>query len=249
MIDSHMHINSKFTRTPYKEICKTTYNIDLTHVINVGLDIETSKEISVYARRNPKMYCSIGIHPLYIDNQDINELYSMVTDKVVAIGEIGLDSNDPNYQIQRRYLIEQIIIANELKLPVIIHSNNSNQEIIKIFETIVKPQYGCVFHCFQPELNILKYLVKNGYYVSFAGKITQPNAKKSLEVIKNVPEDLYLVETDSPYMVPYPLDDEYNHSNNLPYIINRIAEVKKIEPEKVEEQTTKNTLRLFKKMH
>ena len=178
------------------------------------------------------MYCSIGIHPLYIDNQDINELYSMVTDKVVAIGEIGLDSNNPNYQIQRRYLIEQIIIANELKLPVIIHSNNSNQEIIKIFETIVKPQYGCVFHCFQPELNILKYLVKNGYYVSFAGKITQPNAKKSLEVIKNVPEDLYLVETDSPYMVPYPLDDKYNHSNNLPYIINRIAEVKKTNQKK-----------------
>lgn len=249
MIDSHMHINSKVTKTPERDKCRISYNQEIKKAINVGLDIQTSKECITISKRNPKIFCSIGIHPLYTENQDYNELYEIAdSDKIVAVGEIGLDTTKNNFEEQKRYLIEQIIIANTLRLPVIIHSNNANQEIVKIFETIVKPQYGCVFHCFQPDLRILKYIINNGYYISFAGRITYKTANKSIEVATKIPDELYLVETDSPYISPEPVRGEINNSNNLKYIIKRIAEIKNKSFEEIEEQTEQNTLRLFKKM-
>ena len=168
--------------------------------------------------------------------------------KVVAIGEIGLDSTNNNFEEQRRYLIKQILIANELHLPVIIHSNNSNKLIIDIFEKYVKPKYGCVFHCFQPDLEDLKYLVNNGYYISFAGKITYKTAKKSIEVARTTPNNLFLVETDSPYISPEPLRGTINETANIKYIINKLAEVKQSSYEKIERITSENTKRLFKKL-
>lgn len=250
MIDSHMHINSKVTKNIKEDLSNIMNNNSIEKVINIGLDIETSKESINYSTNNSKIYSSIGIHPLYTENQKIDDLLKIaITDKVVAIGEIGLDSSKPNYNEQRNYLISQIYIANLLHLPVIIHSNNSNHEVIKIFESVVKPQYGCVFHCFQPELDILKYLIDNGYYISFAGRITYKTAKKSIEIAKIVPDELYLVETDSPYISPEPLRDTVNNSSNLKYIIQKISEIKGQSFDKIENQTKENTLRLFKKMN
>lgn len=250
MIDSHMHINSKVTKNIKEDLSNIMNNNSIEKAINIGLDIETSKESINYSTNNSKIYSSIGIHPLYTENQKIDDLLKIaITDKVVAIGEIGLDSSKPNYNEQRNYLISQIYIANSLHLPVIIHSNNSNHEVIKIFESVVKPQYGCVFHCFQPELDILKYLIDNGYYISFAGRITYKTAKKSIEIAKIVPDELYLVETDSPYISPEPLRDTVNNSSNLKYIIQKISEIKGQSFDKIENQTKENTLRLFKKMN
>jgi len=246
MIDSHMHINSYFNNNG--DIDKINSNDHIEKVINVGLDINTSKEITSMAINNDKMYTAIGIHPLYIKDNEPEDLFSLVNDKVVAIGEIGLDSTEDNFTKQREYLIIQIYIANVLRLPVIIHSKNSNQEIINIFKNIVKPKYGCVFHCFQPDIDTMTYLISNGYHISFAGPITYKTAKKSLEIVREVPDELFLVETDSPYMTPEPHRAEANNSNNLKYIISRIADIKGISFEEVEELTTENAKRLFKKM-
>ena len=147
-----------------------------------------------------------------------------------------------------RYLIKQIIIANELHLPVVIHANNTNKLIIEIFKKYVKPKYGCVFHCFQPDIEDLKNLIENDYYISFAGRITYKTAKKSIEVAKIVPNDLFLVETDSPYISPEPFRGEINRTSNIKYIISKIAEVKEMSFEEIESITTQNTKRLFKKM-
>jgi len=246
MIDSHMHINSYFNNT--YDIYKVNSNERIEKVINVGLDIKTSKEITAMAISNDKMYTSIGIHPLYIKENQPEDLFSLVNDKVVAVGEIGLDNTEDNFIKQREYLITQIFIANMLCLPVIIHSKNSNEEIINIFKNVVKPKYGCVFHCFQPDIDTMAYLIANGYYISFAGPITYKTAKKSLEIVKEVPKELFLVETDSPYMTPEPHRDELNNSNNLKYIISKISEIKGISFDEVEEITTENAKKLFKKM-
>lgn len=247
-IDSHTHINRLITNN-LEEICKINEDSSLESVINVGMDIETSKETIAIAEKNPKFYSAVGIHPLYTNNQNIDDLIKLAKHpKVVAIGEIGLDNSKQNYQDQLKYLIEQIIIANELKLPVIIHANNTNQEIINIFKTIVKPLYGCVFHCFQPDLETMKYLIENGYYISFAGRITYHTAKKSLEIASLIPEELFLVETDSPYISPEPLRGNINSSINLKYIIERISEVRNTTYEEIAKQTIENTLRLFKRI-
>lgn len=248
-IDSHTHINSKVLLNVTDEILRINQDSSLSQVINVSLDIATSQESIEISESNDKFYSTIGIHPLYVTNQNLEELITLAKhDKVVAIGEVGLDPTNPNKQEQLEYLIKQIIIANELKLPVIIHANNTNQEIIHIFKTIVKPLYGCVFHCFQPDIETMKYLIDNGYYISFAGKITYKNAKKSLEIAHLIPQELFLVETDSPYISPEPFRTKPNSSTNLNLIIKKISEVRKTTYEDVENQTIENTKRLFKKL-
>lgn len=247
-IDSHMHINSLVLEEPYKYIEDINDNPNIESVINVGLNIGTSNESVLISKKNAKFYSAIGIHPLYTQSQEVKSLYKLMDDKVIAIGEIGLDSTKNNFDEQRKYLIAQIMIANELHLPVIIHSNNTNKLVIKIFEKYVKPQYGCVFHCFQPDLEDLNYLIRNGYYISFAGRVTYKTARKSIEVAKLVPNDLFLVETDSPYISPEPFRENINTSSNINLVINRLAEIKEMDYGKVEEITSENTKRLFKKI-
>lgn len=248
-IDSHMHINSIVSKNIEKEILDINNNSNLKNVINVSLNSETAKESIIISNSNAKFYSAIGIHPLYVENQSIDDLYDIaLNEKVVAIGEIGLDTTKDNIELQKKYLIEQISIANSLNLPVIIHANNSNKLVIEIFERYIKPREGCVFHCFQPDIDDLNYLIRNNYYISFAGRITYKNAKKSVEVAKSVPNDLFLVETDSPYISPEPVRNLVNQSSNIKYIIEKLALIKDMSYLEIEEITTENTKRLFKKM-
>ncbi len=249
IIDSHMHINSIVLDDKTKYINAINKNFAIESVINVGLNYASSKESIDISKSNFKFFSSVGIHPLYIENQDLKNLYDLaISPKVVAIGEIGLDNIKGNFEEQKRYLIEQITIANILHLPVIIHSNNCNRLVIDIFERFVKPKYGCVFHCFQPDLEDLKYLVYNGFYISFAGRITYNNAKKSIEVLNAVPNNLFLVETDSPYISPEPLRKEINESSNIKYIIKKIAEIKRCSYEEIERITSENTKKMFRRL-
>lgn len=248
-IDSHMHINSIVSKNIEKEILDINNNSNLKNVINVSLNSETAKESIIISNSNAKFYSAIGIHPLYVENQSIDDLYDIaLNEKVVAIGEIGLDTTKDNIELQKKYLIEQISIANSLNLPVIIHANNSNKLVIEIFERYIKPREGCVFHCFQPDIDDLNYLIRNNYYISFAGRITYKNAKKSIEVANSVPNDLFLVETDSPYISPEPVRNLVNQSSNIKYIIEKLALIKDMSYLEIEEITTENTKRLFKKM-
>ena len=249
-IDSHMHINSIVSKNIEKEILDINNNSNLKNVINVSLNSETAKESIIISNSNAKFYSAIGIHPLYVENQSIDDLYDIaLNEKVVAIGEIGLDTTKDNIELQKKYLIEQITIANALNLPVIIHANNSNKLVIEIFERYIKPKEGCVFHCFQPDMDDLNYLIRNNYYISFAGRITYKNAKKSIEVANSVPNDLFLVETDSPYISPEPVRNLVNQSSNIKYIIEKLALIKDMSYLEIEEITTENTKRLFKKIN
>ena len=249
-IDSHMHINSIVSKDIEKEILDINNNSNLKNVINVSLNSETAKESIIISNSNAKFYSAIGIHPLYVENQSIDDLYDIaLNEKVVAIGEIGLDTTKDNIELQKKYLIEQITIANSLNLPVIIHANNSNKLVIEIFERYIKPKEGCVFHCFQPDIDDLNYLIRNNYYISFAGRITYKNAKKSVEVANSVPNDLFLVETDSPYISPEPVRNLVNQSSNIKYIIEKLALIKDMSYLEIEEITTENTKRLFKKIN
>lgn len=245
IIETHAHFLSS-SMNDLQEHIDFINNSGKYIVVNVGMDEDTSKE-SVSISSNPLFYSAIGIHPLntpdLLDNieKDVSFLYPLASnDKVVAIGEIGLDTNKDNSLVQEAYFIRQIEIANELKLPVIIHSSNSNNRVIEIFETIVRPLYGCVFHCFQPDIEVAEYLVSKGYYISFANKINSPNAKKSIEVAKFVPMEYILVETDCPYISP---DTSY-----IDQVIEKLASIKNLNYQEVCDITTLNALRLFEKI-
>lgn len=250
-IDSHAHYNNLLQADLKECIFKINGDDSLDAIINVGLDVDTSVESKNIALKNKKFYSAIGIHPLYIKNKyDIEKLIDIYNndDNIVAIGEIGLDSTNDNLDRQIYFFKHQIEIANYLKLPVIIHSKNMNHEIIEIFKHSLKPEYGCVFHCFQPDIEVLSELVRLGYYVSFGGPITFKMAKKSHEVLLAAPIDKILVETDSPYLTPEPYRSQINSSLYLKYIVEKIAEVKKMSYEDIENITSTNTKTLFKKM-
>lgn len=249
MIDSHMHINKKMSNDIKSDIAKINVNSNIECVINVGIDLITSIDVVNIAKKFSKFYATVGFHPMNLEDFDLEYLYELASEeKVVAIGEVGIDFLNNDEILQKKYLIRQICLANQVGLPVIIHANNTNRDVIEVFEKYAKPRYGCVFHCFQPDLEVLDYLVKNNYYISFAGKITYLNAKKSIEVLKKVPNELFLVETDSPYFSPEPFRDKVNHTNNLNYIIEKIANVKNMSYEEVEKLTSVNAKSLFKKI-
>ena len=250
-IDSHMHINSLVFRDFDEPIKKVNNDPNIDAVINVGMNIQTSIEAIEIANNNPKFYATVGIHPLYLEGQNFYELEKLaMNEKVVAIGEIGFDDKFKTYDKQKLYLILQIRLANELGLPVIIHSSNSNMKVIDVFETYGFPEHGCVFHCFQPEKDflILDYLISHNIYISFAGKITKHNAKRSIEVAKAVPNNLFLVETDSPFIPVEPTGNLISSSSDINYIIQKLAEVKGYSYKDIEQITYENTRRLFRKI-
>lgn len=238
MIDTHAHFNSKDLKNLRDEIIRVNNINYLNKVINVGLDYETSKEAIEISEREPKFYATIGIHPLH--NGNIEDLLKLrITDKVVAIGEIGLDT-DGDFLLQRERFIKQIELANFLELPIIIHSKNSNERVLKIFKDVY-PLYSFVFHCFQPDIDIAKEIIKLGGYLSFATPITRVNAKRSLEVIKLTPIENILIELDYPYM-------SMNTINDGKQVFNRIKELKGYSHENLESQLDENAKKLFRKL-
>ncbi|MCX4364911.1 MAG: TatD family hydrolase [Bacilli bacterium] len=242
MIDTHAHINSR--DIPYlKEEIIRIKNLDyLDKVINVGLDEETNEEVLAISGNCDKFYCALGIHPLKEGRvESIVKLcqYSDNRDRVVAIGETGIDDSADIYPQLAKFM-ETIEIANMLKLPIIIHGNNTNRQILDILKKH-PAHYGFVFHCFQPNMFILEEIIRRDGFISVGKPITRENAKKSLEVVKNVPLDNLLIELDYPYMSDNPTEDGRA-------VFRKIQELRGMEYPELERALDKNAKRLFKKL-
>lgn len=241
MIDTHAHYNSRDLKDLRQEIINANSLPYLKKIINVGLDYETSKEAIDISIVEPKFYATIGVHPLSeAAIYPLLDLYRQLDHKkVVAVGETGLDSkgNIPN---QTQNFIYSINLANHLFLPIIIHSNNANKEVMAILRKN-PPIYGFVFHCFQPDLEIAKEIIDMGGYISVATPITRHNAIKSLEVIRFMPIENLLIELDYPYMSQNPVQDGRN-------VFNKIQEIRGLSHQELETQLDANARTLFKKL-
>ena len=165
-------------------------------------------------------------------------------EKVVAIGEIGLDYYwpEPDREIQKKWFIRQMELAQEVNLPVIIHSRDAAQDTIEILKQF--PANG-VIHCYSYTKESAKEFLKMGYYFGIGGVLTFKNAKKLKEAVMEIPMDRILLETDSPYLAPEPNRGKRNYSLNIPYVVKELAQLKGITEEEVINITTENTKRLF----
>lgn len=242
MIDTHAHINSKDFRHIREEIIKIKNLSYLDKVINVGLDEETNIDALATCELCDKFRCALGIHPTHEGNvESILKLVECSDNLkyVVAIGETGLDdSEDLKPQIQK--FIESIELANMLELPIIIHANNTNALVLRILKDH-KPQYGFVFHCFQPDLASLEEIIRRDGYISVGKPITRKTAKKSLEVVRNIPIDNLLIELDYPYMSNDPVVDGKK-------VFNKVRELRNMDYEDLERMLDNNAKRLFRKL-
>ena len=217
-------------------------------VINCGTDIEESKNSIALSKEYDFMYCAVGFHPEEIHKANenyLNEIKELSKHKkCVAIGEIGLDYYwvKDNKEEQKRIFTEQIILANELNLPVIIHSRDAHNDTLEILKKY-KPKG--VLHCFSGSVEVMKEVLKLGMYIGLGGAVTFKNARVPLEVAKELPLERLLLETDCPYMSPVPMRGKRNQSTYISFVAEKIAEVKNLTKEEVLATANNNAFKLF----
>ena len=216
--DSHSHYQDEKFNEDRDEALKDAFNENITKIIIPGWNIESSKQAIDIANKFDFVYAAIGVHPSDSnEKEDLNKLYELSQNKKVkAIGEIGLDYHyeNINKDLQKQYFINQIKIANNLNLPIIIHTRDAIYDTLEIVKNNKCRNTG-VFHCCPHNVELIKEALKIGYYISFSGTVTFKNAKGAKEAVNMVPLDRLLIETDSPYLSPEPYRGRRNNSINV----------------------------------
>lgn len=251
LFDSHAHLDDERFDEDREILINSLKEKGVDLVLNVGADMEGSIDSIELSKKYDFIYASVGVHPHYVselDDSSIDTLRELTkNEKVVAIGEIGLDyyyDNSPR-DLQKEWFIKQIKLANELKLPIIVHDRDAHQDTFDIIKEYKSDDIGCVIHCFSGSASLAREFIKLGCYISIPGTVTFKNNKKTVEVVREIPLEHLLIETDSPYMAPTPHRGERNNPSLVQFVADKIAQEKGISYEKVCEVTKENAKRLF----
>lgn len=220
-------------------------------VVNVGANLKSTTAGIELARKYPFVYAAAGVHPS--ETAELNEenfawLEKQCLDKkVVAVGEIGLDYywDEPSQEIQKLWFARQLELAGKVHKPVIIHSRDAAKDTYDIMAAHNAGEIGGVVHCFSYSPEMALEFVKMGFYIGVGGVVTFKNGKKLKEVVEAVPMERILLETDSPYLAPEPNRGRRNSSLNIPYIAQKIAEIKKITYDEVVAVTERNARQMY----
>lgn len=254
IFDTHCHLyDEKYIEGAIEAIKTSILNgVDLFMI--PGDNLVNSKKAIELATLFPQVYCAIGVHPSDVMELDIeeaiNELRIMFksSSKIKAIGEIGMDKywvkEENIIKKQKEFFIRQIELANELKLPIIIHDRDAHSEVLEVLKEH-KPLYGGVMHCFSGSVEYLREILKLGLYIGLDGPVTYKNAVTPKEVAEHVPLDRLLVETDSPYLTPTPFRGKINYPHYVKYVIEEICRIKSINSREIENFTFNNGKKLF----
>lgn len=251
-IDSHAHYDDAQFDPDRDELLNRIHEGGVLKIVNMGCNMERSRLSAEYAEKYPFMYAAVGIHPEDVEGTPADYLETLknwaALPKTVAIGEIGLDYHYEGYDpdLQKRIFEEQLDLAQELSLPVVIHSRDATEDCMNILRK--RGKVNGVMHCFSGSAETAKQVLALGMNISFTGVLTFKNARKAIEALEVVPLERLMLETDCPYMAPEPNRGKRCDSSMIVHIIQKIAEVKGVTPELVAKQTTENTLSLFNRM-
>ena len=250
LFDTHSHYNDKAFNEDLEDVWEKVREAGVTKLVCIGYNLQSSKKAIELADKYDFVYATCGISPNDIAEsslEDIEEIYKLAKNKkVVAIGEIGLDYywNKDNKELQKKFFIKQIELANKLNLPITIHSRDAHIDTIDVLKKVKCINTG-IFHCCPLNVELIKEGLKLGYYISFSGVITFKNAKPEL-AIKEVPLDRLLIETDCPYMAPEPHRGKRNDSSYVIEMVRKLAKEKNIELEEMAKITYENAMRIYK---
>lgn len=248
--DSHAHLDHRRFDDDRAEIFADLAKIGVSGIMDVGCDLTSSMKAVALAEKYPFVYASVGSHP--DDAANFNDstaaMYAQMAKnpKVKAIGEIGLDYfyDDNPPEVQKKVFLAQMELARELDMPVIIHDRDAHGDTLDIIRQF--PSVNGVFHCFSGSSEFAKEVTKMGWYVGFTGVLTFKNARKAIEAAQTVPLEKILVETDCPYMAPEPHRGKRNDSRYIPYMVQKVAEIRGIDEKEAEKITAENAKRLFR---
>ena len=250
LIDSHSHIEMKAFDRDREQVVARAREVGVDYIIAVGISLADCKRVVSVTKQYKTVYGVIGIHPHHakdIDNRTYDSLRQMVNnDKIVAYGEIGLDffRNLSPRNIQIKRFGEQLELASEVGLPVVIHDREAHTQTMNILEQWKGDKRG-IIHCFSGDYGMARKCLDMGFYISIPGTITFKNSGQLREVVKKMPMDRLLVETDAPFLTPQPKRGERNEPAYVIYTVLKIAEIKGIPVEEVERITYKNTMDVF----
>lgn len=248
--ESHAHYDDKRFKEDREELLRELLPAaGVRHIINIGCDVKSSEMSIRLAEKYDYIYAAVGVHPheLYdMSSQTIEKLKKLSEHKkVVAIGEIGLDYYYDTHprEFQRFWFIQQLRLAEETALPVVIHSRDAAQDTFEIIQRS-KVRRGSI-HCYSGSPEMAVDYVKMGFHIGIGGVVTFRNARKLVETVQAIPLESILIETDCPYLAPEPNRGKRNDSRNLQYVVEKIAELKGVTPEQVAEITAENAKKLF----
>ena len=245
IFDSHAHYDDAKFDNIRDKLLEALPRHGVCGVINCGCDTLSSKKALAYAEKYPYIYAAVGVHPENIGGGTAAEIEELSKHKkCVAIGEIGLDYYwvSDNKEEQIALFEEQLILANRLRLPVIVHDRDAHADTLELLK---KHRPRGVVHSFSGSAQMAKEILNLGMYIGIGGVITFKNAKKLPEVVEMLPEDRFLLETDAPYLTPVPYRGEINHSDMIYYTAKKIAELRSTTVEQVLSSARKNTENLF----
>ena len=250
LFDTHAHYDDGAFDADRDALLEALPEAGVGLVIDPGCDVKSSERALALAARWPHVYAAVGIHPEELGGMaegDLARIGALCTrDKCVAVGEIGLDYywEDSHKEEQKALFVRQIELALKKDLPIIVHDREAHGDCLDIVRRY--PALRGVFHCYSGSAEMAEELLKRGWYLGFDGPITYKNARRALEVLAVCPMNRILIETDSPYLSPVPRRGKRNDSRNLPYIVEKIAEIKGCTPQEAAEAALENGRRLFK---
>ena len=248
IFDTHAHYDDECFDEDRFELLDEMLASNVSGIINCGCTVESSKTSITFAEKYPQIYAAVGIHPQNAAEESADALDKIEQlarhERVVAIGEIGLDYHydyTPK-DMQIEYFEKQILLAKKLDLPVIVHDREAHQDCV---EMLLKHKPGGVMHCFSGSVETAKQLTDIGFYIGLGGSVTFKNAKKPAEVAASIDLDRLLLETDCPYMTPVPFRGRRNNSSLIIHTAEKIAELRGITAQEVIDTARENTYRLF----
>ncbi len=253
IIDVHAHYEDERFKEDLDNVMEHIKNSGVNYVINAGAGIESSKGAIKVSNKYNNVFCTIGIHPEFVDcGENINDLRKLYvenkdTSKIVAIGEIGLDYHyiKENKEAQKALFKEQLEFAYEVGLPVQIHSRDASVDTMELLESTDKKPEKIMFHCFDLNPETAKYILKKGYSISVGGNITYKRCESAIQVLKNMPIDKIMTETDSPYLSPQSKRGERNNSANIQEVISHLAKIKNVDEQKLAKTLYDNAIKFY----
>ncbi|MCK0473613.1 TatD family hydrolase [Halalkalibacter sp. APA_J-10(15)] len=251
LFDTHVHLNADQFEEDLDEVIKRAETAGVKNMVVVGFDEKTIKRALELVNTYEWMYAAVGWHPVdAIDMTDahlkwLEELSSHP--KVVALGEMGLDyhwDKSPK-EVQKDVFRKQIALAKKVKLPIIIHNRDADQDIVDILKEENATEVGGIMHCFGGSVEIAEQCMNMNFYISLGGPVTFKNAKRPKQVAKAIPLERLLIETDCPYLAPHPNRGKRNEPAYVRLVAEQIAELKEVDLEEIIERTTANAKEIF----
>lgn len=248
--DTHVHLNSD-RYDDVDKLIEEALASGVKKMVVVGYDVETSLKAVEIASNFDFIYAAVGIHPSEVKKAKISDLEiiekCLINNKVVAIGEIGLDYHwdQDNKEYQKRFFVEQLKLANKYDLPIIIHSRDAAKDTYDVLKENKKYYKKGIMHCYSYSLEMAKLFIELNFKIAFGGALTFLNAKENKEIVKNLNIKDLLIETDAPYLTPHPFRGKINEPKYIKLVVEEIARLKEMSVEEVAKTTYNNACDLF----